>query len=91
MVNERPVTEIGGGMWRPLAGPFSPGDLEMSVVDLFDWTRTGYIDLRYYLVLIEDFPAHPEFSQHHALVDVGYPRVLWEPPEECERVTDPSA
>ena len=48
----------------------------MTLVDLFDWSPLGYIDLRYYVVLIESFRSHPERMGHHALVDVNDANIL---------------
>ncbi len=70
------------GVWRVLDGPFTDEDLKITLVDLFDWSPMGYIDLRYYVALIEECPKQPEIVGHHALVDVTFARVLWQPKDE---------
>ena len=78
-INLRVPSSATEGVWDPLKGPFKADAVELSLVDLFDWSPLGYIDLRYYVVLIEAFPGHLDKVGQHALVDVMYAKVLWEP------------
>ena len=65
-----------GGLYEDREGPFQADQVGLSLVDLFDWMELGYIDLRYYLVLIESFPAQPDKIGHRGLVDVTEARVF---------------
>ena len=78
LVNARLPDSPDGGIWNQVPGPFKKADIELTLVDLFDWTQTGYIDLRYYLVLIESCQGHPEIVGHHALIDVNDASVMYE-------------
>src|SRR5579862_9439672 len=44
-VDIREPNPFGGGVWSPLQGPFKSDDLGLTVLDFFDWTPLGYIDL----------------------------------------------
>lgn len=76
-VNVRVPSSPSEGIWEPLNGPFNQEELTMTLLDLFDWTPLGYIDLRYYIVLIESFRGHTERVGQHALIDVNHAGVLW--------------
>ena len=80
-VDIRQPSNLDAGTWIPLNGPFKPDDLSMTLVDLFDWTPLTYSDLRYYVVLIERFPNHPDKVGQHALVDVMHARVSYAEPQ----------
>ncbi len=67
------------GIWNTLNGPFPSSDLRLRLEDLFDWSPLDYLDLRYYVVLIESFKPHPEKVAQHALVDVMHASVFWDP------------
>ncbi len=76
-VNKRIPGEPAGGIWEPVYGPFNAEDVRLTLVDLFDWSPLGYIDLRYFVVLITRFPGHAQRAGHHALVDATETKVLW--------------
>jgi hypothetical protein len=67
----------GGGVWGPLEGPFEPGAFKATLLDFFDWLPLDYIDIRYYVVIIDDFPAHPTKVGQHALIETTFARVYW--------------
>jgi hypothetical protein len=69
MVNLRESSD-STGVWDSVKGPFGKDDITLTIVDHFDFSPLGYIDLRYYRVLIEFFKSHPEWVGHHALVEV---------------------
>lgn len=80
-VNSRVPSSPSEGCWEVLKGPFDAEDLSQStisltLVDMFDWSQMRYVDLRYYVVLIERFAAHPEKVGQHALIDVEYAKVF---------------
>lgn len=79
-VNTRPPSSVGGGVWKPMLGPFTAADVDLVLLDFFDWSPMNFIDLRFYRVLVESCRSHPEAIGHHALVDVAYARVFWTPP-----------
>ena len=64
------------GIWEPLKGTVRANDVSLVLIDHFDWTPMGYIDLRYYVVLIESFGSHPDKVGQHALVEVISTRVF---------------
>jgi hypothetical protein len=74
-VNLNVPSSPAAGVWEPLKGPFKADEITLSLVDFFDWTPMGYIDLRYYVVRIESFRAHPDRVGQHALVDVAHAAV----------------
>lgn len=76
-VNQRQPTSIGGGVWKMLLGPFKADEIDLELLDFFDWSPMGYIDLRYYLVLVRACRNHPDVIGHQALVDVSSASVLW--------------
>jgi hypothetical protein len=76
-VNVRLPDDLAGGIWEPVRGSFKAEDVDLTLLDMFDWSPLGYIDLRYYVVLITRFPSRPERVGHHALVDVMETKVLW--------------
>jgi len=44
----------------------------------FDWDDYGYREMRYYMVRIDAFPAHPECVGRHALIAAQEVRVLFD-------------
>jgi hypothetical protein len=88
-VNRRLPGGPDGGIWERVQGWFSPDDIQMSLVDLFDWSPLGYIDLRYYEVLVESLPRCPDKAGHHALVDVAGVKVFWDGGDEAEATAPP--
>jgi|SRR5579862_652199 len=77
LVNAHAPNEPYGGVWSPLQGWFKPDNVTLTVVDLFDWDHMRYLDLQYYVVLIEGFQTHPQHVGHHALVEVRDVDVFW--------------
>jgi hypothetical protein len=57
--------------------------VKLRFIDLFDWSGfTSYADLRYYLVSVDEFKAHPEWEGREALIDVAESEVYWREPTE---------
>lgn len=81
LLNQSLPPILGAGVWSVLLGPFNADDTRLTLLDFFDWTPMDYIDLRYYVVLVEACGKHPQAVGHHALVDVAHARVLWTPAE----------
>jgi hypothetical protein len=77
-VNRRIPSSASGGTWDLLKGPFKAADIQMTLVDLFDWAPLSYLDLRYYVVIIDSFQAHPDAVGQHALVDTRDVKVFWD-------------
>jgi hypothetical protein len=50
-----------------LRGPFQPAAVSLVLLDLFDWSPLGYVDLRYYVVAIESSTSHLEEVGQRAL------------------------
>ena len=75
-VNRNVPSSASEGVWEPLQGPFKDDEIALTLVDFFDWSPMGYIDLPYYVVRIESFPTHPDKVGQHALVDVIFARVV---------------
>lgn len=88
-INSRVPSSPSEGTWITLTGPFKADEVSLKLIDLFDWSPLGYIDLRYYVVLIESLRGHPDKIGQHALVDVMEAKVLCTADEE--RVTGNSA
>lgn len=87
-VNERLPDNTGAGVWTLVRGSFENNDLSMALLDFFDWSPMGYIDLRYYRVRVESCPTHPEVVGHDALLDVAGVRVLWMEPTDAQTILD---
>ncbi len=78
-VNLRRPSRPDEGVWESLRGPFKPGEIEATLIDLFDWSPLGYIDFRYFVVRIDSLEKHPDRVGQHALIDVDYAQVMWSP------------
>ena len=72
-----PSSLQGGAVYQHVAGPFAEGAFKATLLEFFDWLPLSYIDIQYYVVLIDDFPAHPTRVGQHALVETPFVRVLW--------------
>ena len=68
------------GIWKTMQGPFKADDVNLSLLDFFDWQQLGWRDFRYFLVHVKALPAHPSLIGCCGLVEVGDVDVLWEPP-----------
>jgi len=69
-------------------------EIGLTLVDLFDWSPLGYMDLRYYVVRITYFPSRPVKVGQHARIDVAHASVLYDCADalaESERDTDVNA
>lgn len=77
-VNLRVPSSPSEGCWDFLQGPFPANEITLTLVDLFDWSPMGYLDLRYFVVFIQSFAKHPDKVGQHALVDVAHARVVFE-------------
>jgi hypothetical protein len=75
------------GVWNVVTGPFESGAVCLTLIDLFDFSPLGYIDLRYYVVLIEALDGHPDKVGQHALVDTTEVNVLLRDISSGERST----
>ena len=89
-VNSRRPSEPSAGTWLPISGSFKSGDLSLTLVDLFDWSPLGYIDLRYYVALIDASAPHPDLAGQHALIDVMHASVFWNDDERVGEEPDTS-
>ena len=76
-INRRVPSKPAEGVWEIVSGPFTPGQIDITLADLFDWSPLGYIDLRYYVGVITSFQQYPDKVGQHALVDVNEARVVW--------------
>ena len=76
-VNSRVPSSPSAGVWMPLKGALRADDFSFTLINLFDWSPLGYIDLRYYVVRIDASATHPETVGQHALIDVGGMQVIW--------------
>lgn len=90
-VNVSTPSQPDAGVWIPLHGSFSAEDVSLTLVDLFDWAPLEYIDLHYYVVLIEQFPQHPDKVGHHALVEANHVAVVWSPCSDRHSRDNPDA
>ena len=79
-VNLRKPSSPSEGIWHSFAGPFKEEDVQFTLVDFFDWMPLSYIDLRYYVVMIERLRGHEDQIGQHALIDVNDAEVLWVEP-----------
>ncbi len=84
------VSRTGGGVWSNLVGPFRPGDLQLTLLDFFDWGSLQYQELRYFRVSIVEFASHPQWVGHEALVEVVEADVFWSPPSSTSLTPVPS-
>lgn len=76
-INSRAPSEPDEGIWEMMTGPFKANDVRLRLIDLFDWNPLGYIDLRYYVVMIEALNKQPDRVGQHALVDTAEAAVFW--------------
>lgn len=74
----KPSSLSHGGVWVRLEGPFNGDQLQFTLVDFFDWSPMGYVDLQYYVVLIEKLDGHEDRVGQHALIEVAQGEVTWE-------------
>jgi hypothetical protein len=79
-VNVSVPSSPSAGIWEPIAGPFTREQAQFTLVDFFDWAPMRYIDLQYYVVLIERLDGHEDRVGQHALVEVAHGDVVWVPP-----------
>lgn len=77
-INLRVPSSATEGIWEPINGPFNADEVTLTLVDLFDWSPLGYIDLRYFVVQVQYFRGRPEKEGQHALIDVNHANVLYE-------------
>lgn len=73
--------EGGGRSWSDELPTLSSADATLRFVDVFDWLKMGYVDLRYYLAVIIDFPSRPDLKGYEVLIDVYQADVFWVPAE----------
>jgi len=71
------TTENGGRNWIATLDQLASSDVTLRFIDIFDWSMMGYVDLRYYVAEIADFPARPDLHGKEALIDVYQARVFW--------------
>jgi hypothetical protein len=76
-VNRSKPSSSSSGIWEPLSGEFRAEDVQFTLVDFFDWMPLGYIDLQYYVVLVEGFRDHEDLVGQHALIEVNFADVVW--------------
>ncbi len=69
--------ETVGGQWSPFSGPFQAGDVNLILLDFFDWDLLNWRDFRYYLVRVDAFEGRPEAVGRQGLVDVLDSDVVW--------------
>lgn len=68
-----------GECWTQLTGSFRSEDLELTLIDFFDWEELNWRDFRYYRVRINRLNGHPESAGREGLVENTDVDVLWEP------------
>jgi len=76
-VDTRPPDTQDGAVWRSVKGPFKSDQVRLTLLDIADFTPMGYIDLRFYVVLVDYFQPDQSSVGHRALVDVTFADVLW--------------
>jgi len=73
--------DMGRGVFQRFNGPFKAEGLNLVVLDLWDWWKSGgYWDLPFYEVRIDAFPEKPELMGRTGLVEVLQGKVLWSEP-----------
>ena len=63
--------------WEHLSGPFSANQVNLSLIDFFDWNVHHWRDFRYYRVRIHGFENKPELVGRDGLIDVLDADVMW--------------
>jgi hypothetical protein len=80
-VNSRRPSSPSEGIWSTLEGPFRAGDVEFTLIDFFDWMPLNYIDLQYYVVMIDRIHGHEDQVGQHALIQANFAGVVWIEPD----------
>ena len=75
------------GIWLPVTGPFKREQVQFTLIDFFDWAPLRYIDLQYYVVLIDRLDGHEDRVGRHALIEVAQGDVTWDSPKCDERAS----
>ena len=77
VVNRKAVGSASSD-WQVEHGPFSNHEINLTLVNFFDWDVRSRRDFRYYLVKIVAFNNRPELIGCEALVDVIDTDVWWD-------------
>jgi hypothetical protein len=51
-------------------------DVDLRLIDYYDWDEFNYVDFRYYKVKIAAFPAHPNLVGREALIETFYASIV---------------
>ncbi len=69
------------GVWLPVTGSFKREQVEFTLIDFFGWGPLRYIDLQYYVVLIDRLDGHEDRVGQHAVIEVAQGDVTWDSPQ----------
>ena len=86
-VNVSIPSRPNGGVWEPVTGRFKREQAEFTLIDFFDWAPLRYIDLQYYVVLIDRLDGHEDRVGQHAVIEVVQGDVTWDSPKGDERAS----
>jgi hypothetical protein len=70
---QRPTPQ--GVYWDDPVKSFRSADVDLSYVGFYDFDQFGYIEVRYWRVVISQCVTHPHLAGRHALIDVTHARV----------------
>ncbi len=76
-----PLFRPGGGVWLPVTGSFKREQVEFTLIDFLGWGPLRYIDLQYYVVLIDRLDGHEDRVGQHAVIEVAQGDVTWDSPQ----------
>lgn len=79
--SRRPSILSEGGTYNVLKGPFKAEDIQFTLVDFLDWRPMSYIDLQYYVVMIDRLSGREDQVGQHALIEVIHAEVDWVEPD----------
>ena len=69
--------EIDSGYWDEKATDQELCDSRMSFLGFFDFDSSGFMEMNYYLVLIESAPNRPDLAGRQALIPVQYAKAYF--------------
>ncbi|MBV9760726.1 MAG: hypothetical protein JO340_09185 [Acidobacteriaceae bacterium] len=74
-----------GKCFVEVKGSFSAQDLDLTLLDFFDWSELNWRDFRFYRVRINRLNGHPASAGREGVVENGDVDVLWKPTEMVGR------
>lgn len=68
-----------GSRWDRFERPFHKQELQLSIIDFFDWDQLSWKDFPDFRVRIHMLAGHPEFEGRDGLINCTEVDVVWDP------------